>query len=396
MKTNRKVAIVTVTANNYGDFLQAFALKEYINNIDGYNAEILRIFPSSNIVTRCKNLLLGKGIKYVFNKIINRVINRKKISNSRNDVFKKEYERITYGNVYRNNKEFSKSNNIYDIFISGSAFTWSDHASNINAINIYFLKGIIKPKISYAPSIGGGSNFNKHLIKKITPLINEYEHVSVREIAGQEFILNKINNSLSVFHAIDPTLLLLADEWDKIAHSKCTDFQYINKDYIFTYFLGTSSEQRNFVKEYSKSTNIEIITFPHLWLNVEADDDFGDIKINNATPYELLLYIKHAKFIFTDSFHCSVFSGLFKKEFFVFDRVGKKNERSETLYNPRIIDLLSLFCAQNRYIKDTKINISELNNIKTDWNQLDENLSAKREECRKWLKKSLSAVTKCG
>jgi len=393
MNERKKAAILTVTDTNYGDFLQALGLKEFISNIDGYDADILKVRPKSNALLCYKNMLRDKGLKWFILKGLKIITHEHVQSDFRNKMFETEYEHILTG-TYTESKKFPAANDLYDIFISGSAFTWCDHKSNMNAIKFFFLSGIKKPKISYAPSIGGGANFNKHLVKNIVPLLNEYDNISVRETAGIKFLHKILGNDRAVFHAIDPTLLLSSDDWDNIIDKNETKFLYKNKEYIFVYLLGFSQEQRELVKRFAKSKNLEIITFPHLYFNIESDNNFADIDIFDATPYEMLLYIKNAKYIFTDSFHCSIFSGIFHKEFFVFNRINQAVDNYEKAFMPRIDDLLDLYGVHNRYIPKYDIDISELDKIKSDWNALEENLGVRRSECQEWLKNALNSAAK--
>ena len=52
----------------------------------------------------------------------------------------------------------------------------------------------------------------------------------------------------------------------------------------------------------------------------KTDENFGDEAPYDVGPAEFVNYIRNAEYIFTDSFHGSVFSMLYQKQFMIFDR----------------------------------------------------------------------------
>ena len=93
----------------------------------------------------------------------------------------------------------------------------------------------------------------------------------------------------------------------------------------------------------------------------KADEKFADISISEASVGQFLYLIKNAEYVFTDSFHATVFSLIFEKQFFVFERAGHKG------MGERINSLLSLFDLEERFIVDEKNNelsyLEKLQNI---------------------------------
>ena len=68
----------------------------------------------------------------------------------------------------------------------------------------------------------------------------------------------------------------------------------------------------------------------------------------NVGPAEFLSLIKYSEFVYTDSFHGSVFSILFNKQFAVYER----DKSGTTSKNSRMYDLLSVFGLDSRMIRD--------------------------------------------
>ena len=396
MKEKRAAIITLYCEKNYGSVLQAYALKRFIDGIGNYNSEVLRINPNQYTTGfRLRRAMSEGGIRLVASKIIKKIYSKffynRNIS-LRNKILESSINNIASEKMYSNSDELISANDLYDIFVAGSDQIWGDSGSDLNAIYMYYLKGIKKPKISYAPSIGGGANFDRSLVHHIVPLLNEFKHISVRESEGKNFFQGILGDGKPVFQAIDPALLLSANEWDDELKKQDIAFKYENDKYIFVYLLGKSNEHRDFVRTFAKSKKMKIISFPYLQMHTKYDAKFADINIFDATPQECLLYIKNAAYVFTDSFHCTIFSGLFHKEFYVF----KKENHGKNIFEnqfARFEDLLELFTSRERYVPQLDINVAELDKITTDWNLLDTKLSVRRKECREWLQSALDSIT---
>ena len=119
-----------------------------------------------------------------------------------------------------------------------------------------------------------------------------------------------------VYVSMDPTLLLSREDWDGICGNAC-----ITQPYLFCYFLGDSKLQRSLAKEYAEKHHLKIVTLPYLTENYRpCDKYFGDEQLYDVSPADFILLIKNAEAIFTDSFHATVFSMIYEKNFVVFDR----------------------------------------------------------------------------
>ena len=92
---------------------------------------------------------------------------------------------------------------------------------------------------------------------------------------------------------------------------------------------------------------IQIVFTPYLQSEYRAcDKSFGDIRMSGG-PEEFLNLIRYADFVFTDSFHASVFSILFRKQFWTFRR-GRKNDRRNM--DSRLESLTEMFGLADRLI----------------------------------------------
>jgi hypothetical protein len=102
----------------------------------------------------------------------------------------------------------------------------------------------------------------------------------------------------------------------------------VNKKYAFCYFLGKPEDNLfKSIKDLCYKNDLELIL---------VGDSFNS-NYNNIGPEDFVSLIRGANCIFTDSFHGTVFSILYKKPFYVFSRNGVKKGMLS-----RVLSLLQL------------------------------------------------------
>ena len=203
----------------------------------------------------------------------------------------------------------------------------------------------------------------------------------MRETSGQKLIKNLIGRDVPV--VADPTILANRRIWDDLKGDRL-----IKKDYIMCYFLGNNPNHRKLAEELSKKTGLPIVTLPHGDEIVKADFGFGEIKPRGVGPAEFVNLINNAKYVCTDSFHGTVFSILYKRQFMVFNRyTADVNGKSST--NSRLSSLLNLLGLENRLYdsnKGLKQDMFEPINFET----AHKNIEKLREQSLAYLKNALS------
>lgn len=120
---------------------------------------------------------------------------------------------------------------------------------------------------------------------------------------------------------------------------------------------------------------------------VPEDEYFGDEAPYYVDPNDFVKYISQATYVCTDSFHCSVFSTIFHRQFMTFYRFANT---SKTGRNSRIDSLFNVLGINKKHIyngEDILTNIKEPIN----WSQVDQNLSHLRNESIEFLNKALGA-----
>ena len=199
--------------------------------------------------------------------------------------------------------------------------------------------------------------------------------VSCREETGTELINNIIGTN-QCRTVLDPTLMVEKSVWDKL----CPESKF-KEPYIFVYMLRGTKEQRCMIEKFAKKVNLKIITMPFMEPEyaVWYDFKFGDFKYWDAGPDEFISVIKNASYVFTDSFHSSVFSILYHVPFFTFPKVGKAQMS-------RIINLQKILNIDSRMV----YNENDINCVfqkKIDWKSVDEILDGKRIISQQYIRK---------
>jgi len=152
--------------------------------------------------------------------------------------------------------------------------------------------------------------------------------------------------------------------------------------------MGDSKEQRDFVKRLRKETGYKVVGLLHGSTYVSGDDEWVDEAPYNVGPFEFINLLKHAKYVCTDSFHCSVFSILNNTPFFVFRR---DSDNEETSANDRIYTLLSWAGLDNRLLNGNE-NVDEVLKLELNYSNVNERVSERRKESLEFLTNALKSV----
>lgn len=338
-----KVGIIThfYNSTNYGGVLQAYALCNFLNNIE-YDAE--QICFEREITYKRRIKLYLKAIKKIFHPVVYRNIYKRKMAfvNFRTNIIRHSEKVYTEANL----KELAT---VYDIFITGSDQVWHPNAVCDAYLLDFGITGL--KKFSYAASIAKDSlsNNEKERYKKA---LKDFSAISVREENAVSIIRDIY--SKDVKWVVDPVFLLDKQEWMNIIKESC------GKDkYIFCYFLGNDVNARNLVKRFAEEKGLKIVTLPYLEGEYRvSDSNFGDELLYDITPEEFLGLIKNAEYVFTDSFHAMAFSLIFEKQYFVFERPSKSSMSSRIESLSKLFNRSDRFCSGNNktnyeYIKNS-------------------------------------------
>ena len=213
---------------------------------------------------------------------------------------------------------------------------WAPHLYSPN--KPYFLDWLDFPnRNSYATSLGSVV-FTEDYLSLLIQKLSKFDNISCREKTNCKMLSEKLGKD--VVHVLDPTLLLNKEEWSKVAISPLTN----KKPYILAYILGEKDCITQFAEKLGKEKNMPvyyILTRPKYlsYKNV----------LDNVGPAEFVGLIRDAEYIVTDSFHGSIFSITFNRNFYAF---SKREGNLDTMDNVRILEFLSELDLQSRFLTD--------------------------------------------
>ena len=311
-------------AENFGSVLQAFALQTALQNM-GCDAWIIdavlpgdmeqyRLFRTGFYLERPKAFLAD--LVY---------FNRNRLRRRRFDAFRKRYFHLSRDLYQIGRQSLAPLNKNFDAFICGSDQIW----------NLDCTKGIIpdfflafaandRLKIAYAPSMP--EEPGEECLPELNALLNRLDAISVREVRTKAFLEARLQLNQPVFHAVDPTLLLRADDYIQALSLKSVE----EERYIFLYALGSGEIVRRMAEEalrLKRETGLNVRYVYHRYIRALAGEDYR----YGAGPDDFLNLIRGAAYVITDSFHATVFSLLFKVPFHVFARPGSSSRMIELL-----------------------------------------------------------------
>lgn len=341
-----KIGILTVPFNNnYGGFLQAFALKRILENM-GHEVVIInrRRNKDDNFKVKIMNFLIKIHVRKDMIKEISKYTEQ----------FKREYL-YPMTEEYYTSEELKKCLNYnFDAVIVGSDQVWryKSAGDSIDDFFCNFLEGTNIPHFSYAASMGTAEmEYPTNKIAICTRLLNDFKAISVREQSTVD-ILKTHFGVKEVQVVLDPTMLLDKRVFVDLFKGK---YEKPQKPYVFTYVLDDNDSLRNNIADFASNHNLEIV-------NLRAQT--GNIReIKVIEPVEKWLSsLFYADYVITDSFHGMVFSLIFNKQFVVYGNVRTGMSRIEHLLSLLGIgERLIAVDGQMSSIIDSPINWSILN-----------------------------------
>lgn len=317
MESKKSIGIFTYMLSNYGAVLQCYALQRYLRNHTTDNVEVID-FTTNEHLNSIK--ILGKKAS---NPIKNALINLKTLCHyralkrrkKRTFEFKKQH--INYTSRYAEMKTLLENPPKEDVYVTGS-----DQVFNLNSkyVDIYYLhfNKVNARKVAYAPSFGV-ADFNNEYRTRVPEYIKDYSALSCREQTGADFLTEISGKRVPV--VADPTMLLTADEWCKVAVKPEVD------NYILIYDLNGKENLVSIAKKIQGLTKCKIVCITDNVLNHYKVDKI----VYDAGPAEFVGWFANASYVVTDSFHGTSFSLIFNKPFITYIATPKTSDRVRTL-----------------------------------------------------------------
>lgn len=372
-----KIGLVTFHYFNYGSALQCYASQEFLKR-KGYDVEVIDVLCNYsklqryfmtlwNLLTLC--VLHPFSTKTIISVFTSQRRRSLRITEESEGLIEKFNDGFVNRALYTIDvlKQKSRRGEFY-VFLTGSDQVWN--VSRIDLYDLYFLRFAPSYKrVSWAASFGGVV-IAPYNIKRYAKYLRGFRAISVRENSAIN-IVKKLAKRDAVSLA-DPVILFDAEDWRSQYQKAEPELIIKDKKYILLFFLDNPSEQAKRVAE--QLLNImgcDMVTIGYKQIGVSDHQD--------GSPWSFLSMIDNASYVLTDSFHATVFSLLFHRPFFVFDRryVHKQSQSS------RITDLLTEVRLIDRY------NPTEVDELMPDFNNTESFFSRAREEYDKFISNNL-------
>lgn len=335
----KKIGILTFHyAHNYGAVLQAFALKTKLKQM-GYDAEVMNY--QNKYIAR----LYRRGIhidfwkRDILPKRWGRILKLLREQSYGSNEWKQQWQ--AFEDFIRKNLMESNETKVLtvgelekqacDAYILGSDQIWARELTHglDPAYFGQFASG--RKKFSYAASVPNGD-----IPETEKPFFQEYlgtlSAVSVREERLAEELRKLLGKEVTT--VVDPTLLLEREDYDTLLHDK----SIVAEPYLFVYYVVESPLLTRLARQMAAATGYRLVEL-HYHRTPERDRELQEAGkdiitdyVYTAGPGEFLTYIRDARIVLTNSFHGTVFSILFQKNFYsVYETNGRIDNLLEFL-----------------------------------------------------------------
>lgn len=318
----RTVTITLHDTDNCGSSLQAFALQHFLqeHNVENELIDYVPDYTKNN----------GSPIRTAIRKIL--FYKDSKVRKEKFQKFKIEYLKVTE-KKYHTYSELKATPPKADVYITGSDQLWNS-AYGCGRDPAYYL-GFVKngKKIAYAASLGREivPDENLEIIKRY---VNDFSGVTVREKSSVKQLERLL--SCPINHVCDPVLLNPIEDYDEIKSKRI-----IQESYILIYLaqsteMGKIERLSQILKE---KTGAKIVLIGSYRNRCKSD-----IHLRDVAPGEFLSLIANAEYIISNSFHATMFSLMYEKQFMTV--LPPEN-------GARIREILKLAGLENLAVKDT-------------------------------------------
>lgn len=342
----KKVGIITFhNSYNCGSMLETYAMQKMIQKLN-LETEIVNFstsgqkelysvwFKNNSVRNIIKNIILIPYSKRLKN-------NNKKYEEFKNKNFILSRE-------YTEGEKIDESN--YKVVIAGSDQVWNTTIKDSD--DAYYLNWVKNAKkVAYAPSFGAKNvQIYSDNPSKYAEYLKDFDALSIRENNGKKWIKDLIGEDVPVL--LDPTMLLKEEDYAEIL---ANDIEEKDK-YIFFYSPSFNTEICEYVKKIATKYGLKVITWSTKRYATKRIKKFGFELPKYENPSSYLYLIKNAELVITTSYHGTIFSTIYRKNFITVKNGDMYGD------DDRVITLLSQIDMMDRLIPykfDDKFNYLE-------------------------------------
>lgn len=374
----KKVGIMSMQRiYNYGSFLQAYALKQLIEEIDDeIEVSFIDYRPGEPLVKMENKESTGMQRKFEklkeYSQVSCSLKNRIKFFNHKRTYGKRFYPLLGISEEFNHGVPL-------DVLVIGSdeVFNCVQANTNVGYSRDLFGNGAkAKKVISYAGSFGNTTiekiqNFQ--IENKIKQDFKGFHAVSVRDQNSYN-IVKKMGVEKPVIN-VDP---VLAYDYMSLEKRIPAERMYEKKYMIVYGYSGRlSKEESDVLRKYATDNELKILCFGGVQ---DCCDEFID-----CTPFELLAYFRDASVIVTDTFHGTIFSIINNRPF---GTLIRKSSGVKYGNEEKLSYLLEKFGLLEKQIK-APIEIEKVLSSDVNWNTVNYTLIQERKKSEEYLTQNI-------
>lgn len=374
----KKIGILTFHySNNYGAILQSYALQSYLKKLGLDNEiEIINYIPNNY---KGHKIFNGFGFKKRFWKMNINDINPLNIlikfiiknKNNKSQFEKFNQFRAVHFEMTHQIRDISElSFSDYKYIIVGSDQIWNPSQREKGIYFLNFITDSNCTKISYA-SDSTISEYDKSQESCLKNWLLDFDYISVRNKHSYDFVHELINYEPEI--VVDPTLLIDFAEFNLEDNS--------SKKYILTYILGKEipGNHKSAIKKIKKHyPNIPVYAIVIPTMNFDFHK-YADKIFYNLGPEEWLKMFYNASFIYTDSYHGTLFALKFHKPFLTY--------YTEKIRSTRFIDLSNRYKISNYIVQNVEeIDQNKSLQNKPNFAEIDKMIESHKNQSIKFIK----------
>ena len=371
----RKVGIMSMQRiANYGFFLQAYALKQLIEEFD-CKVEFVDYHVGAPVITEnadSKNKFVRKVEKGLETFQYQAPFAHKLSFIRYKQSFSKKYMPLLEITDEKN------YNPTLDCLVIGSdeVFNCIQKNSNVGySLELFGKDNHAKRLLTYAASFGNTTLEKLEKYKKadeVGALLKKFDAISVRD-ANSGTIVEQLTGKEPVYN-LDPVLTYdYKNRCDKIPQVQTNEKYLI----LYAYAGRISNDEADWIAAYAKKKNLKVYAIG----GIQKCADRFEV----CSPFEVLAYFRNAEEVITDTFHGSIFSVITHRPFATLIRKSVGNSYGN---EEKLSDLLNRLGLTERMT--TKVEETEhINQQPIDYEKVDDVLQKQREIAKAYLCQSI-------
>ena len=381
MIMKKKIGIITHwwSSQNYGQKLQAYALKTYLENL-GFDVSLIRYQYAGQL---WPIYYYYRNAKLSVLKFWGKMTNKQNSGYRQFETFVHSY--LNPSKILTSFKQCSQYCKNLDVVIVGSDQVWGSYLYydekkkklNSESLDIFTLNiGLPIKRISYAASIG--NNYPPEVIRQLfIEKVRKLDAISVREVNLKRYLLEYGVNSVIV---PDPVVLLDRSDYIHFIGKEFESKRYKTKCFQYSLTWESSIDFKSLANFLSKR-------FGESFLFSSGNSNTKPVSQTYfPTVKEWLSFIGNTELFITNSFHGVMFAIIMHTPFYYISLKQKEGQ----VKDDRISTILDFCNLSDRVVSNlNELNVAIEKKGKVNWENVDNKIQILKAQGIDFLNKEL-------